>query len=83
VIGKEIADVLSPFIMWGGLVGLILVVLYFCYRILASGAVAKDDLEELVQAQEDNADARERLKATRRRMRGSFLDGWLRRPKDK
>jgi len=83
VIGKEIADALSPIIMWLVIGGVVLLVLGGIWRQAKRGAIAQDDLGKVAQAEKENRSASENLKTTRRRFRDSFLDGWMRKPKDK
>lgn len=83
MIGKEIADALSPIIMWLVIGGVVLLVLGGIWRQAKRGAIAQDDLGKVAQAEKENRSASENLKTTRRRFRDSFLDGWMRKPKDK
>jgi len=76
VIGKEIADAIIPLVV----AGVFLAMAYFIYRKLAGGAVAKDDLEEAEQAQEEKRSVRDELRATRRRMRDSWRSGRVSKP---
>lgn len=69
MVGKEIADAIAPIVMWVAIVGGVLMVLYLIKRVIAKGAVAKDDLEEVTDAEKYEKKMRKRLLQNRTRLR--------------
>lgn len=78
MIGKEIADLLVPFIIAGAVLG----VLYFLYRRFRSGIRSELQKDQAADAEEDRKDALTSIRRTRRRMRDALRRGWLRQRKD-
>jgi len=77
VVGKEIADAIAPIVMWVAIVGGVLVVLAAIRSGIKSGAVAKDDLGEALQAEKEKRDGLEGLRQNRRRLRDAWRRGRL------
>ncbi len=78
MIGKEIADILVPFIIAGAVLG----VLYFLYRRFRSGIRSELQHDQAVDAEEDRKDALNSIRRARSRMRNALRRGWLRKRKD-
>lgn len=80
--GKEIADAITPFVMYGAILigsgGL----LYFLYRRWRSGIRAELESDQARHAAEETADALNDLRDARKRGRRAFLRGWMRDRKD-
>lgn len=73
-----LADLVSPFAMWGAICLSIGGLALWLYRRHSAGIVAEDDLDEVGDAVRGRRDALAELRATRLRMRASALRGWLR-----
>ena len=58
MVGKEIADVLVPFIIAGA----VLAVLYFLYRRHRKGIIAKRDLEHVADTSKERSDAEKEMR---------------------
>ena len=78
MIGKEIADILMPFVKWGAVVSGFLFICWYVYRQATSGAVAKDDLAEAETAQREKDDARHAVEREADSDLSKFDREWLR-----
>ena len=57
MIGKEIADAITPFVMWITIAGTVIFLIIFGIKQWNKGVIAKDDLGEAQDAAEDNREA--------------------------
>lgn len=73
-----IQDILSPFARWGAVAAVFLLVAFFLWRRAEGGTRARDDLEEVEDAERDRTDTGKAIISERIRMRGAALRGWLR-----
>jgi type VI protein secretion system component VasK len=69
MIGPEIAAALAPFAKWGALVAGALLLVWLLRFWIRQGAKADEELETIKDIEEERSDARNDLRATRRRMR--------------
>lgn len=78
MIGKEIADAIKPFAMYGAALLFVGGLIYFAVRRWKAGVRAELERDQLTIANKENADALNDLRGARRRARRAFLRGWLR-----
>jgi hypothetical protein len=62
VIGKEIADALAPFAMWGALAFLVLMILFGIVWRIRKSAKIEERHEVVVEGQKEERDARKSIK---------------------
>jgi len=72
-----ISDAVAPFAMWGAVGVVVLVLAVFLLRKWESGTRARDDLEEVGEAERARTSAERDVLARRVRMRSAALRGWL------
>jgi hypothetical protein len=71
-IGKEVADAIAPIVMWAAIIGGVVFVLGWIARKIRGGIIAKDDLEEAVEAEQNEQEDLASLRKNRRRLRDLF-----------
>lgn len=73
-IGKEIADAISPIVMWGAIGGVVITLVILAIRKYNKGVVAEDDLEEAGDAEKSRKKASQRIRDNVSRLRKRWRD---------